>query len=161
MKKLIPFLFLTLFVLSFSFSFAQQIGQPTGQIDTSFFNIWSGTGEGGSTCNMLGYTCTFCDGLIVAANIIKFLLNIGIILAVVIILYAGIRFMTAGGSEQQISGAKDTIKKAVIGLALVIGAWFIVGMVFSFLTNRDNWNQINPLNCPSSKLKVWEIPKKS
>lgn len=161
MKKLISFLFLAFFVLSFSFSFAQQIPTeaiPTGgQIDTSFFNIWSGTGEGGSTCNMLGYTCTFCDALIVAANIIKFLLNIGIILAVVIILYAGIRFMTAGGSEQQITSAKGTLQKAAIGLALVIGAWFIVGMVFSFLTNRDNWNEINPLNCPSSKLKVWDV----
>lgn len=174
MKRIFIFIILLVIFVPLSFSFAQSapteavLGtnqNPTeatpGGLDTSFFNIWSGTGDANGTCNMLGYTCTFCDGLIVATNIIKFLLNLGIILAVVVILYAGIRFMTAGGSEKQVSEAKDIIKKAGLGLILIAAAWLIVGTIFSFLTNKNNWNTINPLNCPSSRLRVWDLPNKN
>ncbi len=40
-------------------------------------------------------------------------------------IYSGIRWMTAGGGEEEINKAKDTIKQAIIGLVIVISSWGI------------------------------------
>lgn len=53
------------------------------------------------------------------ANII---MAIGIPVAAVFIIYAGFLFVTARGSEEQITNAKTTLYWAIIGTALLVGA---------------------------------------
>lgn len=53
------------------------------------------------------------------------LLPIGGVVAVLMIIYAGFLFVTARGNEAQITKAKDALLWAVIGAAILLGAWVI------------------------------------
>ena len=66
-------------------------------------------------------------------NIVRFALNlfsviVGII-AVVMIVVGGLKYVTSGGDSQRVSGAKDTILFAVVGLIVVALAQVIVHFV--------------------------------
>lgn len=45
------------------------------------------------------------------------------------IIYAGYNWMTARGEEAKVEKAHDTIRRAIIGLVVVVGAWAIVEFV--------------------------------
>jgi len=68
-------------------------------------------------------------------NIIKWVLGILTLVAVSIIIYGGILWMTAAGSEERIRKAKKVIIGAVIGLIIVLLAWAIVLFVARALNN--------------------------
>jgi len=53
------------------------------------------------------------------------LIPIGGVVAVLMIMYAGFLFVTARGNEGQISKAKQALLYAVIGAAILLGAWVI------------------------------------
>ena len=64
------------------------------------------------------------EGLI--TTIIKdILIPIGSVVAVVMVIYAGFLFVTARGDTGQITKAKDALLWAVIGAAILLGAWII------------------------------------
>lgn len=67
-------------------------------------------------------------------SIIKVVLSILGVMLVVIIVYAGFLWMTAGGEKDQVEKAKDWIKNAVIGLALTLSAYVIASYVVAKLT---------------------------
>lgn len=48
--------------------------------------------------------------------------------------YAGYLWMTASGEEEQLTKAKNIIKRSIIGLAIVLAAWAITSFVLSRLT---------------------------
>lgn len=56
------------------------------------------------------------------------------ILGVIIILFAALLYMTAGGDEEKIAKAKKTLIAGVIGVALTVIAYGIFGLIASFLT---------------------------
>lgn len=71
------------------------------------------------------------NGLIIKiANIISIIAGIA---AVIIIIVAGLRFVTAGGDAGRVSGARTAIIYALIGLAIIASARFIIGLVTSRL----------------------------
>jgi hypothetical protein len=47
-------------------------------------------------------------------------------LFLVLFIYSGILWMTAGGEEEKVKASIKTMKNAVIGMAIVMGAYFIV-----------------------------------
>lgn len=49
---------------------------------------------------------------------------LGVIFVVLMVL-AGYNWMTASGNEQKVDEAKSTLKRAIIGLVIVLGAWSI------------------------------------
>ncbi|MBU2575723.1 pilin [Patescibacteria group bacterium] len=63
------------------------------------------------------------------ASVINILLGFAGIIAVIYIIFAGFKWMTAQGNEEQITSAKGTIKNAVIGLGIVLLAFVIVNFV--------------------------------
>lgn len=69
---------------------------------------------------------------IIQLAISAFLGLLGIIFLVLII-YSGFHWMTAGGDEEKVTLAKSTLIRAVIGLAIIIGAYAITYFVFSNL----------------------------
>lgn len=69
----------------------------------------------------------------IIANIIKVILGLIGIILVVLLLYAGYLWMTAGGNEEQIVQSKNIIKNAVIGLAIILSAYSIVAFVLKML----------------------------
>lgn len=55
-------------------------------------------------------------------------------ISLLVFVYAGILYMTAGGAEDQITKAKDTMKYAFIGLVLIMGAYIFTNFYFNVLT---------------------------
>ena len=68
-----------------------------------------------------------------------FSLIVGII-AVVMIIIGGLKYITSGGESSNITGAKNTILYAVIGLVVVALAQFIVRFVLVKVTQSGNSN---------------------
>jgi amino acid transporter len=74
-----------------------------------------------------------CD-LIFDIGWILIIIAIGI--AVLMIIVAGIQYMTAGGEDDQIKKAKKTIINGLIGVAIVLLAYFAVSLVKEFVLDR-------------------------
>jgi hypothetical protein len=60
------------------------------------------------------------------AGIYKYAVAIGSIVAIVLIMVGGLRWLTAGGSASAIDAAKSRISNAVIGLILLLGSYTIL-----------------------------------
>jgi hypothetical protein len=71
-------------------------------------------------------------GDIIAFVIKGFLAILGIIF-IILMLTAGYNWMTAGGEEEKITKAKNMIKRAIIGLFIVIASYAITAFVFKYL----------------------------
>jgi heme/copper-type cytochrome/quinol oxidase subunit 2 len=56
------------------------------------------------------------------------------VLAVIMIIYAGFRYVTSGGASDKVTSAKNTIVYAVIGLIIVALAQLIVKFVLNKVT---------------------------
>jgi len=59
-------------------------------------------------------------------KIIQWVLGLLGLIAVIMILYGGFIWMTAGGNEERVETAKKIITAAVVGLVVVLLAWAIV-----------------------------------
>lgn len=73
------------------------------------------------------------DIRLIIARVIRAALAFMGIVVLVIILYAGFLWMTAGGNEEQIERAKKTLRNAVIGLLIILSAYAIVAFVMRML----------------------------
>ncbi|GEM_PF-462442 len=63
---------------------------------------------------------------------IKFILVIAFIAAFIMLLIGGIRWILAGGDEKAVSGARNTITAALIGLVVVLLSFAIIKLVENF-----------------------------
>lgn len=63
--------------------------------------------------------------------------DIGILIAVAVIAYGGIKFMTAGGDPGKVTTARKLFTYGVIGVAVVISASTLVDAVLQFLGAED------------------------
>ncbi len=73
------------------------------------------------------------DIRLIIANIIKVALSLIGIIMVILMLYGGFLWMTAGGNEEQIGKAKKVLINAVIGLIIILSAYSIVLFVMKML----------------------------
>jgi len=71
----------------------------------------------------LGLGTTALDDAVV--GLINVMLGFLGLIAVVIILIGGFRWMTAGGNEDKVGEARKTIFAGIIGLAIILFAWGI------------------------------------
>lgn len=79
------------------------------------------------------------------AQIINVALSLLGIVAVVIVLIGGFKWMTAGGSEDKIGEARSLIFAGIIGMAIILSAWAITKFVLNALgraTSVENFQQI-------------------
>ena len=67
----------------------------------------------------------------IITTIINVMLFIAGALAVIMIIYGGIRYITAHGDEKQVKVAKDTIVYSVVGLIIAIIAYALVTFIFN------------------------------
>jgi hypothetical protein len=96
-----------------------------GSVDSLSIN---GTGDCTSTA-----TGTDKVNGIITTIITLFSVIVGII-AVIMIVYGGLRYITSGGDSTKITSAKNTIIYALIGLVVVALAQFIVKFVLNKVT---------------------------
>ena len=67
------------------------------------------------------------------ASIIKVVLGLLGTIFVILMIYAGILWMTAGGNDTQVKKAQNIIQRAVIGLIIVVLAYAITYFIFKEL----------------------------
>jgi hypothetical protein len=65
----------------------------------------------------------------IIATIINSLLGLVGVIFLVLIIYSGYTWMTAGGDEGKVEKAKETIGRAVIGLVIVLLAYAIANFI--------------------------------
>ncbi|MBU0613290.1 pilin [Patescibacteria group bacterium] len=69
--------------------------------------------------------------------IIQWILGLLGLIAVIMILIGGFKWMTAGGNEEKIESAKKLLTSAIIGLVIVLLAWAIVIFALGVLQNTS------------------------
>jgi hypothetical protein len=68
---------------------------------------------------------TICDLFQTVKTIVA---AVGFGIAVILLIVAGIKYMTSGGDAEKAGGAKTAIINAIIGIVIVAGAVFILGL---------------------------------
>jgi len=117
MKKIISLIIVSAFAfLNFSLANAQLVKDPQ--------QIESLANETATAANLGNISV----GLLVASGI-KTALSFLAVIFLVITLFAGFRWMTAQGNEEQIKKASASIKAATIGLVIVLAAYTITSTV--------------------------------
>jgi len=69
------------------------------------------------------------DPRIIAANVVRVLLGFLGIIAVIIILFGGFKWMTAGGNDEKVGEARKLMTQGIIGLIIILAAWGIASFV--------------------------------
>lgn len=62
-------------------------------------------------------------------NAITWLLTFAGAVALFLLIYGGIRFITSGGDAKQLDGARKTITYAIAGLVLILFSFFIISVI--------------------------------
>lgn len=100
--------------------------------DTGGANWWSKAQQGGLEQVGQAYgTSQPKDARMIVVDIIKIVLGFLGLISVVLILYAGFKWMTSGGNEETVSGAKKMLIAGVIGLVIILSAYIIANFVIS------------------------------
>ena len=71
-------------------------------------------------------------------RVVQWVLGLLGLIAVIMIMYGGFLWMTAGGNVDRIKKAKQTITRAVIGLIIILLAWAIVLFIVQAVENATN-----------------------
>lgn len=123
--KFVLIIIMGIFLISSNIAYSQGSPLQTDNIktQTDAFQLSSGytaTGDSGSVSNII-------------AKIIFIALSILAIVFIILIIIAGFQWMTAGGSEEQITKAKKNISNAVIGLVIILSAYALTWFIFNYL----------------------------
>ena len=78
------------------------------------------------------------DPRVLAGSVIQIVLGFLGIIAVLIVLYGGFKWMTAAGNEENVSQAKKILGAGVIGLVIVLMAFALANFVVEALYNATN-----------------------
>ncbi len=110
---------------------APSLALPVAQADEEENILW---GNGYTQENFqeeLGLNAA--DPRDTAAKVIRVLLGFLGIIAVVIILLGGFKWMTAGGNDEKVGEARKLIMQGVVGLIIILAAFGIAQFVISNL----------------------------
>ncbi len=91
--------------------------------------------DASSSLNDVGTTAGFAqtDLLTIVGNVIKVILGLLGVIFLILIIYAGFRWMTAGGDEKHIEKARKTLVNATIGIIIVLAAYGIATFILNAL----------------------------
>ena len=133
-KKLLVFLFLISGLLFARLLLAADFG-------TDVVN----NGLGGS----LGKSGT--DPRTIIANIINIALGFLGVIAIGLIIYAGVLWMTSNGDEDKVDRAKQILRNGIIGLAIILASWIIVTFLINKFGGAINGTSGNGRGCTSGE----------
>lgn len=88
-----------------------------------------------STATKAGFKTT-TNIIGVASDVISVILSILGVIFIVLIIYSGLIWMTAGGSSQKVERASGMLKQAIIGLIIVVGAYGISYFFLNLFLNK-------------------------
>jgi len=143
MKKIFALTILSALVFSASLSLAQDdpsITTPSANRDTQVGTPSSNRDTNVSTPGGIDLTLPSplkektVEGLI--GSIAKYMLQIAVPLATVMIIYGAFQILVAGGSPENIEKGKKTILYAVIGLGIVLLAWIATAAIEEIIRGK-------------------------
>lgn len=82
------------------------------------------------------------DPLSMSYYIISILLTLLGLAFLILIIYAGFKWMLARGEEEEITKAKDTIKHGLIGLAIILLSYSIAYLIYTLVGDATVTSQI-------------------
>lgn len=84
-------------------------------------------------------TCDFNDVLRLINNLITFLITtIFIPIVILLFMYAGYRYLTAGGNPAKIVNIKKMVRNIIVGMLLVLCSWLIVKTVVTIVVRDED-----------------------
>lgn len=107
-----------------------QTYDPSDPFGIDIIETGSGTDSGIALGNQ--------DFRVTITNIINVALSLLGIVAVVVILIGGFKWMTAGGNDDQVGEARKWIFSGIIGLAIILSAWAIARFALTSLGSATN-----------------------
>jgi len=81
---------------------------------------------------MVGDVHEIKDLVDIVENIFNLVIRLAGILAFIMFLIGGFRYLTSGGDAKAAESARKTITYAILGLVLIITAWFILKFLSDF-----------------------------
>lgn len=72
---------------------------------------------------------TFSDLTIVFSNIIQLLAPVAAVAFLIMAFVGGFQFLTSGGDQKAVAGARTTLTYAIIGIILVVVSWLILLLI--------------------------------
>ena len=143
-KKVIFAIFLLTGLLSFSFAHAAIV--PCGLSE----NVWDDDEIDESA------PCTLCHFFILIMKVVNFILfKLAAPLALLMLIIGGAMFMLAAGNPNTITQARKLISSVLIGIVVIYGAYFAVGLVLQTIglaqwasdIYDDWWNGVFTIGC--------------
>ena len=124
------------FVMVFSFIFT--FFMPNSVLAVADLSSQEGFGGGGS--DKIAHVFDSGGGdprdlRITVAKIIRSLLGFMGIIFVILFIYAGFLWMTAGGNESKIEESKKYLSRSIIGLVIILSAFSITGLILCMIVD--------------------------
>lgn len=66
-------------------------------------------------------------------NLANWIFAFALLLAVIMIIWGGVSYMTAGGDEEKIGTAKKRVIWGLVGVAIILAAWGLIYLVGNIL----------------------------
>lgn len=133
---------LTLVFYIFSFSIVILFATPP----PAHAQAWGGCVQTVNTNEGTTQIATLQCIPIVFSNIVKAALEFVGAVAVILLVYAGIRYITSGGDPKQVQAARQIITYAIIGLVLVLGSFGIIYFI-AYLTGATCIETLSFTSC--------------
>lgn len=128
------FLVFALFLVIFSVFVNFSISSESAQAANTLLNGQVGWGETGA----VAYGNQTQDIRITIAKIITIVLTFIGLIFIVLIIYAGFKYMTSGGNEEQAKKAISLLKNAILGLVIILASWAITWYITNTLYRITN-----------------------
>ena len=134
-KRILSFVFLSLFSLLQLAGFTFLV-QPA-RADDALFDSQIGINDIGKAYGK-GVNNKPADIRVVIVNIVQITLGFLAVIFLVLTIYAGFRYMTSAGNDDQAKKAISQITSAVIGLLIIIASWALTSAIIRYLTRAVN-----------------------
>lgn len=81
---------------------------------------------------MVGDVHEIKDIVDIVENIFSIVIRLAGVAAFIMLIIGGFKYLTAGGDAKAAESARNTITYAILGLVLIIAAWFILKFISEF-----------------------------
>ena len=83
--------------------------------------------------------CQLCSLVQLARNLLNVAIFLAIVMSAVLFSWAGIRYLTAMGSESTAGKARQTLLNVFLGLLLILCAWLAVNTLMAIMVDGNVW----------------------
>jgi hypothetical protein len=102
--------------------------------------------------NQICYTgeCTICDTQILALRVLNYLITLGVIIAALLFVNAGVLYVTSPGNSGNIAKAHRIFTSTVVGLIIMLAAWLLIDLIMKSLYAQGNYGPWNEFLCSNA-----------